>query len=319
MTQANELSTLRLQAAETAFARYEFGVDIAEYSLDTSDALDLVFNAVATEGQHLVFHVRFAEDSATVIEAYCLSRETGMDIGHDPEPGAGYAMSSDFGLTAKQLREKYTTGEGWGRHPHFVVSDWQYEVDNNDTRLGYWDWVCNQLEIEQMDAVQTVTEPAKPAFTQELGFSLTVAVPEGIDREAIEQALAALGAKVTLTDVFEGKLASAEGLTLESLVMHDVITGAFLWATMMPADVEDAEFATGDPVQSKRLDQLRKEGVVVGVGTVSHNEDLTEADIKAMIGGTGMAYDLERLNIEFDEYADNSNQLWLRIRHNIVA
>ena len=30
----------------------------------------------------------------------------------------------------------------WGEHPHHPVEDWQYEVANNDTRLGYWDWVA---------------------------------------------------------------------------------------------------------------------------------------------------------------------------------
>ncbi|MFZ2527646.1 MAG: hypothetical protein WAX14_08335 [Rhodococcus sp. (in: high G+C Gram-positive bacteria)] len=34
----------------------------------------------------------------------------------------------------------------WGSHPQFRVSDWQYEVGNGDTRLGYWEWVAAQLE-----------------------------------------------------------------------------------------------------------------------------------------------------------------------------
>jgi len=32
-------------------------------------------------------------------------------------------------------------GGTWGEHPDYPVSDWQYEVANGDTRLGYWDWV----------------------------------------------------------------------------------------------------------------------------------------------------------------------------------
>ena len=29
----------------------------------------------------------------------------------------------------------------WSEHPNHPVEDWQYEVENGDTREGYWDWV----------------------------------------------------------------------------------------------------------------------------------------------------------------------------------
>ncbi len=35
----------------------------------------------------------------------------------------------------------------WAEHVTWPVSDWKYEVDNDDTRLGYWDWVASQMEI----------------------------------------------------------------------------------------------------------------------------------------------------------------------------
>jgi hypothetical protein len=38
-------------------------------------------------------------------------------------------------------------GGHWGKHPRWPVEDWQYEVANGDTRLGYWDWVNNMLDI----------------------------------------------------------------------------------------------------------------------------------------------------------------------------
>ncbi len=34
--------------------------------------------------------------------------------------------------------------EWWGEDKVFPVQDWQYEVANNDTRLGYWEWVDNK-------------------------------------------------------------------------------------------------------------------------------------------------------------------------------
>jgi hypothetical protein len=29
----------------------------------------------------------------------------------------------------------------WGEHPEHALETWRYEVANNDTRMGYWDWV----------------------------------------------------------------------------------------------------------------------------------------------------------------------------------
>uniref|UniRef100_A0A6M3LT21 Uncharacterized protein n=1 Tax=viral metagenome TaxID=1070528 RepID=A0A6M3LT21_9ZZZZ len=37
----------------------------------------------------------------------------------------------------------------WDNHPDFPVEDWMHEVSNDDTRLGYWEWV--RAKIEQND------------------------------------------------------------------------------------------------------------------------------------------------------------------------
>ena len=29
----------------------------------------------------------------------------------------------------------------WGEDPEHPLADWKYEVENNDTYLGYWEWV----------------------------------------------------------------------------------------------------------------------------------------------------------------------------------
>jgi hypothetical protein len=52
---------------------------------------------------------------------------------------------NDDELTAQELREKYDTEEGWGQHPRFTMEDWRNEVSNEDTRIGYWDWVEKSL------------------------------------------------------------------------------------------------------------------------------------------------------------------------------
>ena len=36
----------------------------------------------------------------------------------------------------------------WGFDPAHPFEDWQGEVANGDTRLGYWDWVAVQKELD---------------------------------------------------------------------------------------------------------------------------------------------------------------------------
>ncbi len=40
--------------------------------------------------------------------------------------------------------------DAWGEDAKYPVSDWQLEVANNNTRLGYWDWV-NKKKVENKD------------------------------------------------------------------------------------------------------------------------------------------------------------------------
>ena len=50
-------------------------------------------------------------------------------------------------MTRETIRDlKAANGGYWGKHPRFPVSDWQTEVAEDDTRLGYWEWVEIQLE-----------------------------------------------------------------------------------------------------------------------------------------------------------------------------
>jgi hypothetical protein len=38
----------------------------------------------------------------------------------------------------------------WAEHPDHPVADWQAEVANNDTRLGYRGWVAARSEDAQI-------------------------------------------------------------------------------------------------------------------------------------------------------------------------
>jgi len=37
-------------------------------------------------------------------------------------------------------------------HTVYPQSDWKYEVANDDTTLGYWDWLSRQLEARDYEA-----------------------------------------------------------------------------------------------------------------------------------------------------------------------
>jgi len=39
----------------------------------------------------------------------------------------------------------------WSDDPRHPVEDWKAEVANNETRLGYWAWVEQQREEDQIE------------------------------------------------------------------------------------------------------------------------------------------------------------------------
>lgn len=60
----------------------------------------------------------------------------------EPEPKA------DHTLEAHELRNRYALE---GEHPDHPASDWQAQVADGDTRLGYWDWLVVELETAAED------------------------------------------------------------------------------------------------------------------------------------------------------------------------
>jgi hypothetical protein len=48
---------------------------------------------------------------------------------------------------AQELAEQH--GGAWGEHPQYLVSDWQHEVAEGNTRLGYWVWVLHRIEADE--------------------------------------------------------------------------------------------------------------------------------------------------------------------------
>lgn len=56
---------------------------------------------------------------------------------------------------AKAAEQAQTRATGvddvWGEDPEYPRKDWQYEVGNGDTNLGYWEWAAHEKEIAAED------------------------------------------------------------------------------------------------------------------------------------------------------------------------
>src|SRR3546814_1120620 len=48
-----------------------------------------------------------------------------------------------------KLRENH--GGVWGEYPEYPANDWRLEVENHDTRIGYWEWVAAKIEQAELE------------------------------------------------------------------------------------------------------------------------------------------------------------------------
>ena len=74
-------------------------------------------------------------------------------------------MSETQVMTEDELREKY--GDA-GEHPTYPKSDWGYEVENGDTRRGYWEWVAASIERDVNDMTDSDAEPPRHPWNEDL-------------------------------------------------------------------------------------------------------------------------------------------------------
>ena len=64
-----------------------------------------------------------------------------MDI-EDLKRRAGITEADDEAERYKRVTGRAGGGlSHWDVHPNYPLEEWQYEVANDDTRLGYWEWV----------------------------------------------------------------------------------------------------------------------------------------------------------------------------------
>ena len=67
-----------------------------------------------------------------------------LALQHASEVRQGTYLTA-FGVT-KSATEAQTYSDVWAEDPDYPVEQWKYEVENDDTRRGYWDWVEAQRE-----------------------------------------------------------------------------------------------------------------------------------------------------------------------------
>ena len=80
-------------------------------------------------------------EAAFIAENEAYGRET-----NDHEMDDGYADLEDATL-CMVWATRPEDDDLWAKHTDFTLQDWRDEVLNDDTRLGYLDWVAHQREI----------------------------------------------------------------------------------------------------------------------------------------------------------------------------
>jgi len=95
---------------------------------------------------------RALEDMWTVLSDYrenCIPEgdenydEQWDDICHNMEVITNAAGSSAM---LEELRNTWDVEERGCEHSHYAKADWQQDVCNDGTVLGYWEWVLHNLE-----------------------------------------------------------------------------------------------------------------------------------------------------------------------------
>jgi hypothetical protein len=66
-------------------------------------------------------------------------------VAADPSLVLDLENLSDENLPAVLIQKKYSPGDDRGDHPAYRRKSWREAVSEDDTLLGYWDWVAKQL------------------------------------------------------------------------------------------------------------------------------------------------------------------------------
>ncbi|QAY80367.1 hypothetical protein [Sphingosinicella sp. BN140058] len=116
---------------------------------------DRVLNADTTDGDIADGPLALA-DAVDIVRGGIdlLDDEVNMILDNDASSGVlrvitdrgDFAVEISLAKSSKPAALNADNGGVWGHHPQFPVTDWRHEVANDDTRLGYWEWVASQID-----------------------------------------------------------------------------------------------------------------------------------------------------------------------------
>jgi hypothetical protein len=103
-----------------------------------------------------ILDMDFEPDRGETLEFLCIDANYQIDeFDHcwrqvQPEPIDDIEFNDDPN-SPDALRDKYENREdgSWGEHPDWPMSEWAREAGCLDTRIGYWEWVSDQLETAE--------------------------------------------------------------------------------------------------------------------------------------------------------------------------
>lgn len=131
------------QATNIAFKVRDYQADcawhVATYSLDELKAIAAALENNPNPARHVGDMCKLAgiEDPEEVLAC----------INNDP---LGLEEEGELLFELYQVKAKNPDGE----YTAYPRSDWQYEVQNGDTKLGYWEWAEHQIEASSGDVGQ---------------------------------------------------------------------------------------------------------------------------------------------------------------------
>lgn len=110
----------------------------------------------------------------------------------------------------------------WDEHPSYPVSDWQSEVANDDTRLGYRDWYEAQIEAADYESqIEAAAEtPPTPACAE--GEQRSSPVPTAFEVRVVDNRTVGYKIPATQARTAEDAQEFVEACTLEERQQLDV-------------------------------------------------------------------------------------------------
>jgi hypothetical protein len=94
------------------------------------------------------------------------------------ELAAFFGISWDFGRRDKHLEAKFGADGEDDRYPR---SDWRYEVAQNDTKLGYFEWLWHRYESDEITFPLSSMGPAETTEHFLSGFKKNGLAPSELD------------------------------------------------------------------------------------------------------------------------------------------